>query len=185
MNKNKKTKNKKKVVIKNKKVKKVIKKTIKKTVKKIKKLSKKNIKKITPKKKNVSKKIKPVKKVKSKVGQSNGKLSNVEKKLIDLESKAIEKGKKRGFVTYDEIIKTFPDIESNVLFLDELYEKLSVSGIDVLEGGNLLDNDGDIEKMALKYSKDPHTYDSIQMYLKEIGQYPLILASEEKDYAKR
>ena len=188
MNKNKKTKNKKKVVIKNKKVKKVIKKTIKKTVKKIKKLSKKNIKKITPKKKNVSKKIKPVKKVKSKVGQSNGKLSNVEKKLIDLESKSnviIEKGKKRGFVTYDEIIKTFPDIESNVLFLDELYEKLSVSGIDVLEGGNLLDNDGDIEKMALKYSKDPHTYDSIQMYLKEIGQYPLILASEEKDYAKR
>ncbi|ETB63611.1 MAG: hypothetical protein O210_OD1C00001G0064 [Parcubacteria bacterium RAAC4_OD1_1] len=88
-------------------------------------------------------------------------------------------------MTYDEIIKTFPDIESNVLFLDELYEKLSVSGIDVLEGGNLLDNDGDIEKMALKYSKDPHTYDSIQMYLKEIGQYPLILASEEKDYAKR
>ena len=29
------------------------------------------------------------------------------------------------------------------------------------------------------------SYDSIQMYLKEIGQYPLILAAEEKELAKR
>src|SRR6476620_652024 len=49
------------------------------------------------------------------------------------------KGKKRGFITYDEILKTFPDIENNVMFLDELYEKLAVAGVDVLEGGNLLD----------------------------------------------
>ena len=97
----------------------------------------------------------------------------------------IEKGKKRGFVTYDEIIKVFPDIENNILFLDELYEKLSVAGIDVLEGGNLLDVDGDTEKQALKYSKDAQAYDSIQIYLKEIGQYPLISAFDEKDLARR
>jgi RNA polymerase primary sigma factor len=68
------------------------------------------------------------------------KQTNAEKKAFDLDAKSnevIEKGKKRGFVTYDEIIKTFPDIENNILFLDELYEKLSVAGIDVLEGGNL------------------------------------------------
>ena len=111
-----------------------------------------------------------------------------EKRIIELEEKSntiIEKGKKRGFITYDEIIKIFPDIENNILFLDELYEKLSVSGIDVLEGGNLLDVDGDTDKLALKYSKDAQTYDSIQMYLKEIGQYPLIPASEEKNLAYR
>ena len=34
-----------------------------------------------------------------------------------------EKGKKRGFITYDEILKTFPDIENNILFLDDLYEQ--------------------------------------------------------------
>jgi DNA-directed RNA polymerase sigma subunit (sigma70/sigma32) len=49
----------------------------------------------------------------------------------------------------------------------------------------LLDLDGTVEKTALKYSKDNHTYDSIQMYLKEIGQYPLISASEEKELARR
>lgn len=112
----------------------------------------------------------------------------VDKKTLELEAKSnliVEKGKKRGFITYDEIIKIFPDIENNILFLDELYEKLSIAGVDVLEGGNLLDVDGDTDKLALKYSKDAQTYDSIQMYLKEIGQYPLIPASEEKNLAYR
>jgi RNA polymerase primary sigma factor len=119
---------------------------------------------------------------------SSSKKTSVEKKILELEEKSnqiIEKGKKRGFITYDEIIKIFPDIENNILFLDELYEKLSVSGVDVLEGGNLLDVEGDTDKLALKYSKDSQTYDSIQMYLKEIGQYPLIPASEEKNLAYR
>jgi RNA polymerase primary sigma factor len=116
------------------------------------------------------------------------KQSSIEKKILDLEQKSneiVEKGKKRGFITYDEIIKIFPDIENNILFLDELYDKLSVAGVDVLEGGNLLDMEGDTDKLALKYSKDAQTYDSIQMYLKEIGQYPLIPASEEKNLAYR
>ena len=134
----------------------------------IKKVAKKVIKKVAPKKQS--------------------KQTLLEKKALDLEAKSlevIEKGKKRGFVTYDELLKTFPDIENNILFLDELYEKLAVSGVDVLEGGNLLDVDNENEKVALKYSKDKETHDSIQMYLKEIGQYPLIAASQEKELAKR
>ncbi len=114
--------------------------------------------------------------------------TKIDKKALELEEKTkivVEKGKKRGFITYDEIIKVFPDIEDNILFLDDLYERLSVAGIDVLEGGNLLDIDGDVDKLATKYSKDSQTYDSIQMYLKEIGQYSLIPASEERNLAHR
>jgi RNA polymerase primary sigma factor len=139
----------------------------------------------TNKKTSKTKKV-PTKKAGS--SKSKEKKSSGEKKILELEEKSnqiIEKGKKRGFITYDEIIKIFPDIENNILFLDELYEKLSVSGVDVLEGGNLLDVEGDTDKLALKYSKDSQTYDSIQMYLKEIGQYPLIPASEEKNLAYR
>ena len=58
--------------------------------------------------------------------------------LRERADKLVERGKKRGFVTYDEILKEFPNIESNVLFLDKLYERLSSTGIDVLEKGNLL-----------------------------------------------
>ena len=69
-------------------------------------------------------------------------------------------------------------------FLDQLYEKFQVAGVDVLEGGNLLDLDGTNEKV-LKSLKDSPAYDSIQIYLKEIGQYPLIHAAEERSLAQR
>ncbi len=161
--------------------------TVKKNIKKP--ITKKVVAKKTAK---VIKIVKPVikknKSVLPRAPKGESKVTIAERKALDLEVKSasiIEKGKKRGFVTYDEIIKVFPDIENNILFLDELYERLAVSGIDVLEGGNLLDMEGDTEKLVLKYSKDAQTYDSIQMYLKEIGQYPLIPASEERDLARR
>ena len=170
---------------------KIVKKVVKKPVPK--KPVKKVVKKPVPKK--PAKKVVTVKKPQAKAvtvkKPTQGKVTKqaaASKKALEFEAKSqemIEKGKKRGFVTYDEIIKVFPDIESNILFLDELYEKLSVAGVDVLEGGNLLDVDGVTEKQALKYSKDTQTYDSIQMYLKEIGQYSLIAAADEKDLARR
>jgi len=119
-------------------------------------------------------------------GAPSRKEVNIEKKLKELEAKAQElivKGKKRGFITYDEILKMFPDIENNIMFLDELYEKFSAAGIDVLEGGNLLDIDS-TEDLS-KYTKDSHSFSSVQMYLKDIGQYPLIAAAMEKELAKR
>lgn len=98
----------------------------------------------------------------------------------------IQKGKDRGFVTYDEILKVFPHIEDDVVFLEELYNTLSVAGVDVLEGGGLLDFNKDAEDILKKYgTAKSDTYDSIQMYLKEIGQYPLINAHDEKELAKR
>ena len=105
-------------------------------------------------------------------------------------SKLIAKGKSRGFVTYDEILKEFPQIENDIMFLDSLYVKFSTANVDVLEGGGLLE----IEELKEKDKKaHPHysrtgsdsAYDSIQMYLKEIGQYPLINAAMEKELAKR
>ncbi len=147
--------------------KKVVKKTKKRVAKK--KVVKKAKKKILKKKK--------IEKVK--------KLTGAEKKLDTLNrisSELIEKGRKRGFITYDEILKTFPDIENNIFFLDELYEKFAIAGIDVLEGGNLLNLDNDLSDKDLNKST---IHDSIQMYLKEIGQYPLIHAADEKDLAKR
>jgi RNA polymerase primary sigma factor len=101
--------------------------------------------------------------------------------------KLLEKGKDRGFITYDEVLKEFPNIESDVDFLDELYTKLSTSGVDIVEGGGLLDMDsisGPKDKHIYTRNQDSQ-YDSIQIYLKEIGQYPLIHAHEEKELARR
>ncbi len=102
-------------------------------------------------------------------------------------AKLLARGKERGFVTYDDILKEFPTIEEDVMFLDHLYEKFTSAGIDVLEGGGLLEMKESDDEILKKYVYNRHdsSYDSIQMYLKEIGQYPLIHAQEEKDLAKR
>ncbi len=161
-----------------------------------KKVSTKKVKKVTVKKavKKVVKKASPKTKEKAKqkpitirqAGSVPRKEINSAKRLQEMEVKAEEllgKGKKRGFITYDEILKMFPDIENNIAFLDEIYEKFSTAGIDVLEGGNLLDVDN-TEDLS-KYVKDSHSFSSVQMYLKDIGQYALINASQEKDLARR
>ncbi|MBP6858648.1 MAG: sigma-70 family RNA polymerase sigma factor [Candidatus Pacebacteria bacterium] len=103
-------------------------------------------------------------------------------------TKLINKGRDRGFVTYDEILKEFPQIENDIIFLDELYSKFTAANVDVLEGGGLLEiEELNPKKAATHYSRtgSDSAYDSIQMYLKEIGQYPLITASDEKDLARR
>ncbi|NTV44480.1 MAG: sigma-70 family RNA polymerase sigma factor [Candidatus Yonathbacteria bacterium] len=95
----------------------------------------------------------------------------------------VRKGKVRGFVTYNEILKEYPDIERNVSFLDELYDMLSEAGIEVLEGGGLLGDPSDL--LDDKNIPEDASYDSVQMYLREIGQYPLIGAAEERELAQR
>ncbi|OHB06018.1 MAG: hypothetical protein A3A26_03485 [Candidatus Zambryskibacteria bacterium RIFCSPLOWO2_01_FULL_47_14] len=100
----------------------------------------------------------------------------------------ITRGKERGFVTYDEILREFPTIETDIMFLDDFYEKLAKLGIDVLEGGGLLEIQEEAPAAKGKYAysaRSDSSYDSIQMYLREIGQYPLIAGAMEKELARR
>ena len=109
------------------------------------------------------------------------------KKVADMETRSarlVSRGKERGFVTYDEILREFPTVEDDVIFLDDLYSRLAAANVDVLEGGGILDIGDDHTKLIGGRSGDA-AYDSIQIYLKEIGQYPLIPASQEKELAKR
>jgi RNA polymerase primary sigma factor len=165
------------------------KKSLKKATKKVvsnKKNTKKNISKKTVKKiLNKKPKAKVVKKDKNKVSTKPNK--NLKQEWESKAEKLISKGKERGFVTYDEILKEFPNIEIDVMFLNELYERFTTAGVDILEGGGLLNSDEDLmlEKKYGMLGKTASQYDSIQIYLKEIGQYPLILAHEEKELARR
>lgn len=92
-------------------------------------------------------------------------------------------GQERGFVTYNEILKVFPKIESDIVLLEELYDTLDSFDIDVLESGGLL-SVGD-EGGGLLSDEPMQSNDSIQMYLKEIGKYELIDARMERELAKR
>ena len=153
----------------------------KKTTKKVKSVAKRSV----AQKKTKAVKSKAVKKPKA----PKVPVVKVSKKAKDLDTKAnklIHKGKERGFVTFDEILKEFPTIEDDIIFLDELYTKFTVAGIDVLESGGMLDIEQ--EEPTKRYGggkTGESSYDSIQMYLKEIGQYPLVSAAMEKELARR
>jgi len=183
-----------------KKTKKIIKKKapLKKTAKKkvVKKVKKAPTKKVTKKKvvkkaakKKVTKK-KVVKKTAKKAKKAPAK-KTISRKAKNLQKKAEEllvKGRQRGFVTYDEILKEFPAIEEDIIFLEELYEKFNAANIDVLESGGMLgDSSAELleKKNTYKRGSDISSHDSIQMYLREIGQYPLLKGVEERELAKR
>ncbi|MEK7135267.1 MAG: sigma-70 family RNA polymerase sigma factor [Patescibacteria group bacterium] len=158
-------------------------------IKKKKQLNKKT-KKTTPKKavKKVVKKTTkaPKKALPKKVLKKPGAKSTKHKVDQVLRTdRLVTRGKERGFVTYDEILHEFPTIETDIIFLDELYGKLSTLGIDILEGGGLLEVPHEETGKKYAYSRSDSSYDSIQMYLREIGQYPLIAGSMEKELAKR
>src|SRR3989338_4014541 len=100
----------------------------------------------------------------------------------------IQLGRERGYVTYDEILREFPTIEENVVLLEEMYERFSSAGIDVLEGGGMLEDtsaDSVLERKKLQNRRSDAGFDSVQMYLREIGQYPLLNGEQEKTLAKR
>lgn len=152
-------------------------------------------------KKATKKPTKPVKKVAKKpVATPVKKVAPIKKKVVApaklskseriLEAKAAELmqlGKERGYVTYDELLRAFPEIEKDVMFLDTLYERFATAGIDVLQSGGMLGDDLSADILAQKnaFKRLDSGYDSIQMYLREIGQYPLLNAHEERVLAKR
>ncbi|HEY0964316.1 MAG TPA: sigma-70 factor domain-containing protein, partial [Candidatus Paceibacterota bacterium] len=156
---------------------------------------KKVAKKPAPKKavKPVTKKASAKKEVKKEVQKAVPKpaapraLTRGEKLLEIKAAELMQLGKERGYVTHDELLRSFPEIEKDVEFLDVLYERFSTAGIDVLQSGGMLGDDPSVEILAQKnsFKRSDSSYDSIQMYLREIGQYPLLNAHEERVLAKR
>lgn len=157
--------------------------------KRIKKIIKKR--KIGPKKTKIKrgrpKKVKRKKTIRKKIRKAPAlKLSSKKRfsvfppeKVKDL----FRKGKTRGFVTLNEILNLFPNLEKDVRGLEKLYQDLENKGIEIKEKKGFLEIEEKEEKTK-KMLLGPKI-DSIRMYLKEIGKTPMILAREEKELAKR
>ena len=127
---------------------------------------------------------KPVKVKKSSDSKKQAKLLIKEEDILKL----IEKGRQRGFVTEAEIMHSFPHVEKDIEGLERLYERLESSNINVIETGKIFEADKTKEfeeKKKVEADLGDISSDSVQMYLREIGQYALLRGEEEVDLAKK
>ncbi len=106
----------------------------------------------------------------------------------------LKRGRERGFVTYSEILYYFPNIEEDILLLEDLYVRLEKENIDILESKEFIEDaatevvpqsSAKSKKKEAAYDFDQLSQDSVQMYLREIGKISLLNGDEEKDLARR
>ncbi|MGW8318699.1 MAG: sigma-70 family RNA polymerase sigma factor [Candidatus Promineifilaceae bacterium] len=104
----------------------------------------------------------------------------------------------KGYMTYDQILETLPEVENNLPLLETILEEMQAAGVAIYETEEEAEaaedvNDG-VNGSGL-YDEEPHAAplfdlsnvpidDSVGLYFREMGQQQLLSAEEEVELAK-
>ena len=112
----------------------------------------------------------------------------MQEKKKDIKRELIEKGKKKGVLTFKEISDAFEDIEVTPEEIERLYDIFEKESIELVEDLDKELEEIEVSKEELEDLSVPEGInidDHVKMYLKEIGKVNLLTPEEELSLAKR
>ncbi len=106
-------------------------------------------------------------------------MSTSEEKLNEILGQIIKEYRQKGSISTDALCDILEKIDAGADQIDNIYKRISEAGIQIVDES---ERDRELFEQALR---DVGLDDPVKMYLKDIGQVPLLSADEEIELARR